>query len=403
VTSLMAPPVQIARTGGLRVLVLHSPYASGAVSGENRVVADEVELLRQAGHTVEQWPLHPPGEGRSSQIQAGFRAVSSGSTRRWLRSRVRSFRPDVIHCHNLFPMLSPSVLRYDGEVPILMTLHNYRLLCLPATLLRGGSPCEACVGRSVWRGVVHRCYRGSLLASGALATSLTVHRSRSSFSRVSRYLAVSEFVRRKYVAAGFPARSIAVKPNFAWPAPRRRGPGDYFLAVGRLSEEKGFGTAVEAWRRGVPARLVILGDGPLRHDLEARAPANVEFRGVIPPEEVAGVVARARAVVVPSVCYEGSPRAVTEAFAAGVPVIGSRLGAIPEVVHDHRTGILVPAGNPAEVADAARTLCDDQLSNRLGAAAYREWETRYSPARAIHNLERAYAELVPAPSAAGRP
>src|SRR5690242_6639562 len=254
-------------------MVLQSPYSSGAVSGENRVVDDEVRLLERAGHAVLHWSPELELGARAGQIRAGLEAVWSVPAQRELRSRIRRFRPDVIHCHNLFPAFSPSVLR-AASVPVVVTLHNYRLLCLPSTFLRDGAICEACHGRSVWRGVMHRCYRDSLPASAALGASLAVHRVAATFRRVSRYLAVSGFVRDKHVTAGFKAEAITVKPNFTWPAERRAGQGEYFLAVGRLSGEKGFQTAVGAWHDGMPAKLVVAGDGPLRAELQAGAPSN---------------------------------------------------------------------------------------------------------------------------------
>jgi glycosyltransferase involved in cell wall biosynthesis len=381
-----------AMPGRLRVMVLHSRYSSGAVSGENRVVDDEIRLLQGAGHAVMGWSPEIELGARSGQIRAGLEAVWSVTAQRELRSRVRRFRPDVIHCHNLFPAFSPSVLRAT-RVPVVVTLHNYRLLCLPSTFLRDGVICEACHGRSVWQGVVHRCYRGSLPASAALGASLTVHRAAATFRRASRYLAVSAFVRDKHVAAGFSPRAITVKPNFSWPADRRVGPGEYFLAVGRLSTEKGFQTAVRAWDEAMPAKLVVAGDGPLRSDLQAGAPSNVEFLGAVPPDRVPALIARARAVIVPSICYEGSPRSVTEAYGSGVPVIASRLGAIPEVVDEDVTGVLVPPSDPTRLRAAVLRLTDDALCRGLGDAAYAAWEQLYGPERAIRNLELAYQSV----------
>ncbi len=377
----------------LRVMVLHSPYSSGAVSGENRVVDDEVRLLQQAGHAVMRWAPELALGARRGQIRAGLDAVWSVAAQRELGVRIRRFRPDVVHCHNLFPAFSPAVLR-TARAPVVVTLHNYRLLCLPSTFLRDEAICERCHGRSVWRGVVHRCYRGSLPASAALGASLSIHRAAATFRRVARYLAVSAFVRDKHVAAGFSPQAITVKPNFSWPANRRARSGEYYLAVGRLSGEKGFQTAVRAWDEGLPARLVVAGDGPLRTELQAVAPSNVEFLGAVPSDRVPDLIARARAVIVPSICYEGSPRSITEAYAAGVPVIGSRLGAIPEVVDEDVTGLLVPPSDPSALRVAALRLADDALCRRLGEGAYAAWERLYSPERAIGNLELTYRGVI---------
>jgi glycosyltransferase involved in cell wall biosynthesis len=296
-----------------------------------------------------------------------------------------------VHVHNLFPLLSPAVLRAD-VAPTVVTLHNYRLLCLPAVFLRDGQACEDCLGKLPWRGVVHRCYRGSAAGSAALATSLGVHRAAGSFRRVGMFLAVSAFVREKHLEAGFHPDRIRVKPNFTAPLPRRQGPGRDFLFLGRLSEEKGLDRLLSLWR-DVPARLIVVGDGPERARLEAMAPSTVEFRGAVPSDEVAGFLAGARALVLPSICYEGAPRTVVEAFAAGVPVVANRYGALPTVVADGTTGLLVQPSDPAAWRTALEALLVDETSERLGAAAFSAWRTGYSPEQGLADLEAAYATV----------
>ena len=249
--------------GRLRVLILHSRYLSGPASGENRVVEDELRLLREAGHDVELYAPERIAPSMVGSLREGVRAVWSGQASGEVGKIVREAGVDVVHCHNLFPALSPAVLRVAGDAgaAVVMTLHNFRLACLPATFLREGEVCELCLGHVPWRGIIHRCYRGSAAGSASLATSLTLHRAIRSFERIDLYLAVSEFLRSKHVEAGVPAARIVVKPNFAWGARRREGAGDYFLFAGRLSREKGVGTLLAAWR-GFSAPLLIVGDGP---------------------------------------------------------------------------------------------------------------------------------------------
>jgi glycosyltransferase involved in cell wall biosynthesis len=382
----------------MRILVLHSRYASGELSGENRVVADEARLLEEAGHEVRVWA--PSGEGLR-----GARALRAGVQAVWSRAAaraVRDFRPDVVHCHNLFPLLSPAVLRQASrDAPVVVTLHNYRLLCLPATFVRDGRSCEDCLGRAPWRGAVYGCYRGSRAASTPLAVSLTLHRAIGSFDRVSLYLAVSEFVREKHVQAGFPRARVRVKPNFVWPAERRCGPGDAFLYVGRLAPEKGIRELVEAWRT-VPAPLVVVGDGPEAEPLSSSVPPNVELRPPVPPDEIPRLLASARALVFPTLAYEGAPRAVLEAFAAGVPVLARSVGAVPELVEDGLSGLLLRSFGAAEVAAAADRLLDDTEAERMGDTAWSIWRDRYSPERGLANLEQAY-RLVAGPAGEARP
>jgi len=184
-----------------------------------------------------------------------------------------------------------------------------------------------------------------------MATSLTLHRAARSYQGVSRFLAVSSFVKAKHVEAGLPADRITVKPNFAWPAEPRTGFGDSFVYAGRLFVEKGVDTLTEAWRTP-PGRLVVVGDGPEADRLRSEAPEGVEFTGYVPPAEVDGILRGARALLVPSRWYEGAPRAILEAFARGVPVVASDFGALPELVRDGVTGATFTPRDPDDLARA---------------------------------------------------
>ena len=375
----------------MNILVLHSWYSSGSVSGENRVVTDEVTALRDAGHSVELMSPAFGDAGVVSRVGAAASAVWSPSARRRVELALASGDVDVVHIHNLFPTLSPAVIRtIPPRVRVVMTLHNFRLLCLPATLLREGMVCELCVGRSTWSGVRHRCYRNSLPGSIALSTSLAAHRRLGTFDRIDRFLAVSQFVKAKHVEAGVSAERISIKPNFVNASPRRTGPGSYFLSVGRLSAEKGIHVLVDAWKEVGDARLVVVGDGPERARLERMAPANVEFTGAVAPEEVGAFLRDARALLVPSQCYEGAPRAVIEAYAAGVPVIASRMGALVELVPEGVTGVTVDPTDLPGWRGAVRRLSDDRTTLELGANAFAEWERTFSVTEGVAGLLDAY-------------
>lgn len=377
----------------MNVLILHSRYGSGPVSGENAVVADELRLLREAGHRVEL--LDPRVEGPGGVVRAAGGVVWDPGRAAEVRRAIRRLRADLVHVHNLFPALSPAVIRAAAAegVPVVMTLHNFRLLCLPATFLRDGHLCEDCLGRLPWPGVVHGCYRGSRAPSAALAASLALHRRLGTFGLVRRFAAVSGFVRGKHVEAGFDPRRISVKPNFAWPAPRREGPGRSFLYLGRLSPEKGVATLLRAWREDL-GRLLVVGDGPEASPLRRLAPPGVEFRPPVPPEEARRLVADARAVLVPSLWYEAFPRVVVEAYASGVPVVASRIGALPEVVEEGVTGLLAEPGDPASWTTALERLREDEVGLRLGEGAHRAWAERYTPERNLKLLESVYREAM---------
>lgn len=374
----------------MRIAILHSRYLSGAASGENRAVEDDIRLLTRAGHEVRSWTPSPDASS-GGRARAGLDAVWSAKAVSEVRALVKQWGAEIVHLHNLFPLLSPAALRAAqvSGAGVVMTLHNYRLMCLPASLMRDGRPCEDCLGRPPWRGVTHRCYRGSALASAALATSLVAHRRLGSFERVNMFLAVSDFVRTKHVEAGFAADRLRVSPQFAWPATPREGPGEYFLYLGRLVENKGLSTLIEMWSVQL-GHLLVVGDGPQMDYLRSVAPPSVEFRGLVPGEAVPELLRGARALLVPSLVYDAAPRAVAEAYAAGVPVLASRIGGIPEVVGDGESGILITPGASGEWAAALTRLLDDDEAIRLGAGALRLWSEQHRPESSLSRLESAY-------------
>jgi glycosyltransferase involved in cell wall biosynthesis len=357
-------------------------------------VEDEARLLMQAGHRVK---VFAPQLGAPS----GLRLLSTGLGTIWspgaaehVARLVKRWSPQLVHCHNLFPALSPSVIRAPNDgIPVVMTLHNYRLQCLPATLFRDGAVCHDCVGRTPWPGVLHRCYQSSLPASAALASSLVVHRGMGTFKRVRLFVAISEYVREQHLKAGFQASQIVVKRHFTWPSERRQGPGEYFLFLGRLSPEKGVNGLLEAWQH-VTAKLLIVGDGPEAARLRASAPRSVEFRGAVAADEARELLRHARAVLVPSTCPESAGRVVLEAYAAGVPVVASRMGGLPEVVDEGVTGMLVGATQTEAWARAVEQLFDDTESERMGLAGWELWNKAYSPEIGLRSLENIYREAL---------
>ena len=310
-----------------------------------------------------------------------------------VRTLAEEHNPEIIHVHNMFPMLSPAVLKAVTGVPVFVTLHNFRLLCLPATLLRDGKVCEDCVGGRLWRGVAHRCYRSSLAGSAALAGSIEFHRRRGSFESVTKFLAVSEFVRDVHMRAGFDGALIDVKRNFAWPSEQRVGAGAHFLVLSRLSPEKGIDTVLAGWRPEF-GRLIVAGDGPCAADLRAAAPEGVEFAGHVSTDAAGRLLREARALLVPSRCYEGAPRVVAEAFAAGVPVVASDLGALPELVVSEVNGVLAAVDDVPSWNAAVGALLDDDTATRLGQGARASWDEKYSPSSSRAALERLYTQAI---------
>lgn len=345
-----------------RILVVHNRYRTSAPSGEDVAVSNEVAMLRRHGFEVflyDRCNDHVDISSRIAQVRSGFNTIWSARSRKEMLQVVRSFRPDVSHVHNTFSIISPSIygaLQSNG-VPVVQTLHNYRLLCPGALFLRGGKPCEDCVDGGLLHSIRHRCYRNSLGATATVAGMLGVHRALGTYQNyVDIYISLTAFARSRFVRAGFPEEKIVVKPNFL-PDPPMAGTGGsgYVVYVGRILEGKGVGTLIEAWKhvRGIPLRIV--GDGALRSSLEKAAKADgldIEFLGARDRADVLKILGEAALIVVPSECYEGFPMVIAEAFACGTPVVASDIGSLSELILDNITGFKYPTGNARALAQA---------------------------------------------------
>jgi glycosyltransferase involved in cell wall biosynthesis len=398
----------------MRIVVVHNRYRSAQPSGENLVVDQEVTLLRSAGHTVVPYERESDDIERFPPLRRALvpaRVVWSPEDRAGLSSVLARVRPDVVHVHNTFPLISPSVLTAcrTHRVPVVATLHNFRLLCANANLLREGSPCTLCVGRVPWPAVVHRCYRDSAVSTIPVAVGIQAHRSRRTWPRGVRiFVATTEFVKQQYVTGGFPADRIRVKPNFVpRPERRREGPGGYLVFLGRLSQEKGLDLLLDAWSPEL-GTLLVVGDGPLRVALEARAAphgSSVRFLGSQPRERCMDLLRGARALVVASRAFETFGLVVVEAFAHAVPAVAPALGVFPDLVRHDETGVLFRPGDSGDLRRQLRRLTDPEHSMRLGAAAWRLYEASYTPERNLEALVSVYrdAGVPPAarPAAAG--
>jgi glycosyltransferase involved in cell wall biosynthesis len=355
------------------------------------VFADEAALLEQHGHTVIRYEEHNRRIAGAGIMAAGNAVWSHRSFRR-LRSLVRAQACDLVHFHNTFPLISPAgyYAARAANVPVVQTLHNYRLICPAGTLLRDGAVCEECIDHaSLLPAVVHGCYRGSRPATAAVAAMLAIHRAGGTWRRtVDAYIAPSEFTRTKLIAGGLPAERIVTKPNFVAPDPGTgSGRGGYALFAGRLDEGKGIRTLFQAWQRlGRSIPLVVAGDGPV-HAIEGP----VTVMGHQPREKIFELMRNASVLIFPSICYECAPMTVIEAFACGLPVIASNIGSVPEFVEHGRTGLLFRPGDAEDLARQVRWTIEhpDRLA-LMRQAARQEFEAKYTAERNYKMLTGVY-------------
>jgi glycosyltransferase involved in cell wall biosynthesis len=349
----------------MRILVAHNRYQFSG--GEDAVVRDEAELLRFHGHSVEL--LQQDNDAIHSirgKLAASASVFYSARSRERMRHAIHDFRPEIVHIHNWFPMLSPSIiLEADAcKVPVVQTLHNFRMLCANALLYRDGVVCMDCVGKSLsLKGILHGCYRSSRAGSAIITAAYAFHRMVHTWDRVDCFIAVSEFQREILVRGGVPADKLVVKPNFVdsdtWDAASNTE--EVALFVGRLSKEKGIRTLLSAWDTGrIPLRLKIIGDGPMADEVRACADSNsgVEYLGLQSQEAVYREMAKAKLLVFPSEWLETFGRTVVEAFSQGRPVLAADLGGVRELVENGITGYCFQPGNiDALVEGACRFTC----------------------------------------------
>ncbi len=391
----------------MKILLIHTSYQQPG--GEDVVFEQECSLLQRAGHEVVVYYRTNWEAERYSGIrrpQLAKHAVWAADSHRDVAELLRKHRPDVVHIHNTFMMISPSVhwACREADVPVVQTLHNYRLFCPDANFYRDDRVCEECATHSLWRGIRHKCYRDSRAASATAALMLAIHRGLGTWTHtVACYIALTEFARQKFIAGGLPRHRIAVKPTFVSPDPGRKdGMGDYAIFLGRLSPEKGVRTLLSAWKQlRVSIPLIIIGDGPLRCEVESQVISGglngVSFRGGVPREEALGAVKKARFLVLPSECYENFPMSIAEAFACGVPVICSRLGAMQEVVTDGFTGLhFTPSDSEDLVAKVEWAWTHPREMEEMGREARAEYKAKYTAQRNYEMLMEIYTKAIAA-------
>lgn len=369
------------------VLIVHNRYRQKG--GEDSVVEDESALLESRGHRVKVYTRHNDEIEALGRVSAAIQTLWSSRTCEDMEALISDFRPKIIHVHNTFPLVSPSIYYAAARfrVPVVQTLHNFRLICPQAMLLREGRVCEDCVGRFPWRGVAHACYRESVAQSGVLVGMLALHRGIGTYHRhVSRYIALNKFCRQKFIQGGLPAEKILVKPNFVNVPQTENAERNGGLFVGRLAPEKGIQVLVDAMSKLADVNLHVIGSGP--QDAALDGCPQLHRLGFLSRGEILERMRRAAYLVMPSIWYETFGLVAVEAFASGLPVIASRLGAMAELVDDGETGLLFEPGSATDLAAKIAWAEDHpEEMRRMGRNARRRYEAEFT-------AEANYAQLM---------
>lgn len=369
----------------MRVLTVHNFYQQPG--GEEQIFATESALLESHGHKVVRYTISNDEIKGANPLLLAKNTLWNSEVYQAIRSLIRQEKLEIAHFHNTFPMISPAAYyaAKDEGIPVVQTLHNYRLLCPNALFFREGRVCEDCLGKPIpFPGVIHGCYRGSRLASAVVAATLSFHSLRGTWSQaVDVFIAYSQFAMDKFIQGGLPVEKFAFKTNFLHPAPSPGdGKGGYGLFVGRLSVEKGLGVMLDAWRQlGGKVPLKILGDGPMAGLVKEamQEMPEIEWLGRRPFEEVYDIVGNAAFLVFPSEWYETFGRVAIEAFAKGTPVVASKIGAITELIDHQRTGLHFRPSDPTDLATQITWLLEHpQELRQMRQTVRAEFEDKYT-------------------------
>ena len=388
----------------MRILIVHNHYQQSG--GEDAVVEAEAALLKKFGNEVRLYKRTNSELLRYSFLQKiNFILNIAWSRKSYqdIRKIIRNFCPDVVHFHNIFFILSPSVYWAcrKENVPIVQSQHNFRLICPNGLFFRNNRVCEDCAKKNFWEGVKHRCYKNSRLITAIVGCMTAHHRNKRTWTQmVDYYITATEFTREKLIHSGIPAEKIIVKPNFIDMEPTDRPAAPkYALYVGRLSPEKGVDVLLQAWQSLSDIPLKIMGKGPqedsLKNFVNTNKMKHVEFLGFVPKHEYTEYMKGAKFIVLPSVCYENFPMIVVEAYAHGIPIVASRLGTMKDLIEDRETGLLFEAGNSQDLASKSRWMFQhDQECALMGGRARREYERRYNAKKNYELLIEIYNKAI---------
>ena len=383
----------------MKILQIHNKYRQQG--GEDVVYDAEKDLLENHGHTVIRYERNNKEIDEFSLFKKGTLLWATNWSKKSyaeLNNLINKAKPDICHVHNFLPLISPSVYYAckHNKIPIVQTLHNYRLLCSNAYLFRNGKVCEECIGHSLYHSVKYGCYRGSKIQTFALARMVEKHKKRGTWKNiVDAYICLTEFTKKKFIQGGLPQNKLYVKPNFMHDFNKINSDRqDYFFSIGRLDETKGIKTLISAFRKFNSTKLKVAGTGPLAKLLSEET-NNIEYIGQQQHSKILELLSRSIALVFPSVWYEGMPMSIVEAFAYSKPVIASRLGAMSEMIENGKTGLLFEPGSAEDLSQKIKWAYEHKEEmKQMGINARKVYEEKYTAERNYSLLMDIYKKAI---------
>lgn len=388
----------------MRVLLVHNYYRSSAPSGENIVFEEERDLLRANGYEVNEYIQKSDNinfERFTTKLIAGISYIFNLRAFFSFRKKVKSINPDIIHIHNVFPLISLSILfAIPKNVKTIMTLHNYRLFCASGSTYRNQDTCIKCIRyKSPIFGLIHSCYKDSFIQTLPITISIFLHKILGTLEKINGFIAFTEYQREILIKAGISKDRIFIKPNFFHSQslkiiPHHQSNEKYFIFVGRLSHEKGLICLLEAWKiMGTSApKLKIIGDGPLRQEVHKKIDSlNIDFMGALSKNETLGFIKQAYTLILPSICYEGFPLVFREAIALSIPILTSNIGPQAQIIEQSKTGLTFKNANSKDLAEYVLKIYNDQLlRNQLSRNCVSQYKNKFNENVNFETLEKIY-------------
>lgn len=384
----------------MKILLVHNQYQK--TGGEDIVLSSEKKILISRGHKTALFLRNNKNiYSVLSKIKTAFESKYSMNAKNALSEKIKAFDPDIVHIHNFFPILTPSI--YDACIenkkPVVQTLHNYRIICPGALLMRDGKICEKCIFGNFYWAAIHRCYRRSFWSSTAVVRMLRHHRKTQTWcKKIDQYIVLTNFAKNKFIQSGFPPKKITIKPNFYEDKQKKQSNSHTnhgsALFVGRMSHEKGVFTLLEAWKQ-IDIHLTMAGDGPMLKKLKNLNTTNVSFIGHISPKEISKKMGEADFLIMPSEWYETFGLVIIEAFAHHLPVIASKIGSMAEIIKDNETGLLFEPGNSKELAEKVLWMHNHpDECKKMGENARNVYEKKYTAEKNYKMLIDIYQKTI---------